>query len=67
MPFFGRRYYATNKSVEALKKFYPKATTSMQRLVLKELGMKQIGHFGFFSRKSKEKLWREAPLFQPTN
>ncbi|MCI0750369.1 MAG: alpha/beta fold hydrolase [Flammeovirgaceae bacterium] len=54
---------ATDKSVEALRKFYSKAPTSVERLLLKDYHMKKIGHFGFFSRSSKERLWPKVISF----
>jgi len=54
---------ATERSVEGLRRFYVNSPTSVQRLLLREYGMNEIGHFGFFSRKSREKLWPEALRF----
>jgi len=57
---------ATERSVEVLRKFYSNAPTSVERISLKEYSMKKIGHFGFFSRASKEKLWPKAIEFLKT-
>jgi predicted alpha/beta hydrolase len=54
---------ATEESVEVLRKFYSNAPTSVERILLKDYNMKKVGHFGFFSRSSKEKLWPKAIEF----
>ena len=51
---------ATERSVEVLRKFYSSAPTSVERVLLADYNVKKIGHFGFFSRSSKEKLWPKA-------
>jgi predicted alpha/beta hydrolase len=48
---------ATDKTVESLRSFYSKAETSVEKLSPKDFGLKKVGHFGFFSRTSKEALW----------
>jgi predicted alpha/beta hydrolase len=54
---------ATERTVESMRSFYSQAATSIERVLLKDHGMKQIGHLGFFSRKSKEQLWGKALTF----
>lgn len=54
---------ATDKNVEGLRKFFSNAPVTTERILLKQHGMKRIGHFGFFSRSSKEKLWPKALAF----
>jgi predicted alpha/beta hydrolase len=54
---------ATDRTVHSLKSFYPQAATTVEKILLKDYSMKQIGHIGFFSRKSKEKLWGKALTF----
>jgi predicted alpha/beta hydrolase len=54
---------ATDKNVEGLRKFFVNAPTSIERISPKDYDRKNIGHFGFFSRSSKEKLWPKALQF----
>lgn len=48
---------ATDRTVSSLQQFYKASPTTVEKLLLNEVNLKRIGHFGFFSRASKEKLW----------
>jgi Predicted alpha/beta hydrolase len=50
---------ANPKTVKVLLSLYPNANSSSERLLLKDLHTKKIGHFGYFSRTMKDKLWRK--------
>jgi predicted alpha/beta hydrolase len=48
---------ATDRTVESLKNFYSASPTTIEKIHPVDYGLKKIGHFGFFSRASKETLW----------
>jgi predicted alpha/beta hydrolase len=54
---------ATDRTVQSLRSFYTQASTSVEKIVLREHKLQQIGHLGFFSRKVKDKLWNKAISF----
>lgn len=54
---------ATDRSVESLKSFYRNALTTVEKLNPKDIGRKSIGHFGFFSRASRETLWPRVTAY----
>lgn len=49
--------FAPPRGVKALMRAYANAKTSSQFIDPKTLGLKSIGHFGFFKSKYQEKLW----------
>lgn len=54
---------ATSKTVKSLMSFYRNATTTEEVIRLKDYRLKQLGHFGFFSRKVQDVLWPKALAF----
>jgi len=42
-----------------LLKYYKNAKISIDKVSVEELGVKKIGHFGYFSRKLKQTLWNK--------
>lgn len=55
------RMLAPARAVQRLKAQYVNAQTSYEQLVPAQLGLKAIGHFGFFKSRYREKLW-QLPL-----
>lgn len=55
--------FAPKKGIHALMKAYANAKTSIQIVNPKTLGLKSIGHFGFFKSKYQEKLWSMPILY----
>ncbi|MFY0601060.1 MAG: hypothetical protein JXR03_15395 [Cyclobacteriaceae bacterium] len=49
--------YAPSEAVQALMRRYGNAKTSFQYIRPGDLGLKSIGHFGFFRSKYEEKFW----------
>lgn len=54
---------ATDRTVKTLREFYSGAQTSIDKILLNDYRLKQVGHLGFFSRKVKDKLWAKAIAF----
>ena len=54
---------ATDRTVLALKNFYSQASVTIEKIIPKDHQLSQVGHLGFFSRKSKDKLWSKALTF----
>ncbi|HPH46062.1 MAG TPA: alpha/beta fold hydrolase [Chryseolinea sp.] len=54
---------ATDRTVQSLRNFYTKSPTTVEKIVLNDHNLQQIGHLGFFSRKVKDKLWGKALSF----
>ena len=52
--------FAPEKSVKALQKLYVSADHERQTIDPKALGLKNVGHFGFFKRQHKNTLWPSA-------
>jgi predicted alpha/beta hydrolase len=57
---FADDIYAPPAAVEHLMSFYASAAKSGHHIVPSELGLRSIGHFGFFREKMKPLLWTEA-------
>jgi predicted alpha/beta hydrolase len=55
--------FAPQRSVEALLEFYAKAPTELRVIRPAALGVRHIGHFGFFRARFEPTLWRDAALF----
>jgi predicted alpha/beta hydrolase len=51
-------YFAPKEAVDWLTSKYANAKIERKHISLKEIGAKQVGHFGFFSSKSKDTLWQ---------
>jgi predicted alpha/beta hydrolase len=54
---------ATDKTVASLRGFYTSAKTTTEKLILHDHHLQKVGHLGFFSRKSKERLWGKAVTY----
>jgi predicted alpha/beta hydrolase len=52
--------FAPLSAVEALAALYPNAPWETRKLAPRELGVKSIGHFGFFRERFRDSLWRET-------
>ena len=52
--------FAPERAVAALLELYPNAPGELRRVTPGELGMKTIGHFGFFREAFRDSLWPEA-------
>ena len=52
--------FAPARAVQALAQLYPHARWEMRKLAPRELGVKSVGHFGFFRERFRDSLWREA-------
>jgi predicted alpha/beta hydrolase len=49
---------ATRRTVDAINEFFPNVTRESRWYSPKELGVKRIGHEGFFSSRHRDSLWR---------
>lgn len=49
--------YMSARNIESIHSFYAGAPREMKRLHPSELGLKRIGHFGFFRRAQADRLW----------
>lgn len=54
---------ATDKTVASLRGFYTSAKATTEKLILHDHHLQKVGHLGFFSRKSKERLWGKAVTY----
>ena len=52
--------FAPLRAVEALAALYPASRWETRRLAPREVGVKDIGHFGFFRERFRASLWRES-------
>jgi predicted alpha/beta hydrolase len=52
--------FAPLRAVQALLELYPAAKHELRRVAPRELGVKSIGHFGFFRERFRDSLWRET-------
>lgn len=52
--------YMSARNIESLHGFYRNARREMRRLDPRTMGVRGIGHFGFFRRKHAETLWPHA-------
>lgn len=52
--------FAPLRAVEALLALYPRAAAEVRKMAPRDLGVKSIGHFGFFREQFRDTLWREA-------
>ena len=52
--------FAPPPAVEALRRLYPNARWETRRVAPPDVGVKAIGHFGFFRERFRDSLWREA-------
>ncbi len=50
--------YAPKITVDWLTNKYENAEITRRHLTLQELGVKKVGHFGFFRSKNKETIWK---------
>jgi predicted alpha/beta hydrolase len=49
--------YMSERNVAVLHGFYGNARREMRRITPRELGLRRIGHFGFFRPRTGERLW----------
>lgn len=54
---FPKDEYASKKSVDWLAKQFKNANIDRRHIIPKDLGIENIGHFGFFRSKFKDSLW----------
>lgn len=54
---------ATFASVQGLQAFYKSADITTEEIQLKEYGLQKMGHFGFFSRASRNSMWPKVLAF----
>ena len=52
--------FAPPSAVEALRRLYPNSDWQPRRVTPGEVGVKSLGHFGFFRDRFRDSLWREA-------
>jgi predicted alpha/beta hydrolase len=52
--------FAPLPTVEALGRLYPNARWETRKLAPRDVGVKSLGHFGFFRERFRDSLWREA-------
>jgi predicted alpha/beta hydrolase len=52
--------FAPLRAVHALLKLYPRSPGEVRTLTPRELGVKRVGHFGFFREQFRDMLWPEA-------
>ena len=52
--------YMSARNIESLHGFYRNAQREMRRLDPRTMGVRGIGHFGFFRRKHGDQLWSHA-------
>jgi predicted alpha/beta hydrolase len=50
----------TKRAIDHLHTFYRSAAVERRHLAPADVGAPKIGHFGFFSERSRDTLWREA-------
>jgi len=50
----------TRAAVDSLESFYARAPLTRRHVAPAEVGEKRIGHFGYFSERSKPTLWKES-------
>jgi predicted alpha/beta hydrolase len=55
------------QNTASLHGFYANAPREMRRIAPADIGVRRIGHFGFFRQQFAEKLWAQVPhwLSQP--
>lgn len=49
--------YMSERNVAVLHGFYENARREMRRVAPRELGLRRVGHFGFFRPRAGERLW----------
>ena len=54
------RMLGPDKAVQAIVDTYANAQTERRHVTPKDLGVKAIGHFGFFTSKFSGSLWKQA-------
>lgn len=52
--------FAPRSAVLALLELYPNAKSEVRDVQPREVGVKRLGHFGFFREAFRDSLWREA-------
>jgi predicted alpha/beta hydrolase len=54
--------FMSARNTESMHGFYVNAPRTMKRFAPKDLGLKRIGHFGFFRAEHADRLWRRHLL-----
>ena len=54
--------FMSARNVESLHAFYVNAPRKMKRLAPRDVGLKRIGHFGFFRPEYEKPLWLDHLL-----
>ena len=52
--------FAPRTAVDQLLSFYTSASVTHRHVVPRELGLRGVGHFGFFRESCREALWEEC-------
>jgi predicted alpha/beta hydrolase len=52
--------FAPRRAIEALGALYPNSKWETREVAPQDLGVKAIGHFGFFRERFRDSLWRET-------
>lgn len=60
---FSDDFYAPKQAVDKLHALYSHASVERVHLTPRELGVKAIGHFGFFRERFRDSLWARARPF----
>jgi predicted alpha/beta hydrolase len=50
--------YLSARSMESLQSFYENAPVSIKQITPQDIGLKRVGHFGFFRAQFADSLWR---------
>jgi predicted alpha/beta hydrolase len=54
--------FMSARSIESLHAFYSSSRRELKRIAPQDIGVRRIGHFGFFRSEFKESLWRRHLL-----
>ena len=52
--------FMSRANTESMHGFYVSAPREMRRIAPRDIGLRNIGHFGFFRRRNAERLWPQA-------
>jgi predicted alpha/beta hydrolase len=50
--------FMSARNTESMHSFYTSSPKTMKRIAPRDIGVKRIGHFGFFNAKFEHSLWR---------
>jgi predicted alpha/beta hydrolase len=54
--------FMSARNTESIHSFYASSPKTMKRIAPKDIGVKRIGHFGFFNAKFENSLWQKHLL-----